>query len=175
MHFGQILFCLSMKNICFWSHQNCHSRKNFLRDDLRKPIFVKKYEKCQYFLSKNLQFAEPQIRHFLFHPKSTDNFLISPLKHMLWYSLEVPYRGTSNEYPQCMFSWRNKKIFCVYPHLNLSRTAMNLSRNGKNVSMFPWYFVQNQFAILTSSGIQICSGSDLRRQFHQYALHFPRV
>ena len=25
------------------------------------------------------------------------------------YSLEVPQRGTSNEYPQQMFSWRNKK------------------------------------------------------------------
>ena len=25
------------------------------------------------------------------------------------YSLEVPHRGTSNEYPQHMFSWRNKK------------------------------------------------------------------
>ena len=28
---------------------------------------------------------------------------------MLWYSLEVPRRGTSNEYPQHMFSSRNKK------------------------------------------------------------------
>ena len=25
------------------------------------------------------------------------------------YSLEVPWRGASNEYPQCMFSSRNKK------------------------------------------------------------------
>ena len=25
------------------------------------------------------------------------------------YSLEVPHWGTSNEYPQYMFSWRNKK------------------------------------------------------------------
>ena len=25
------------------------------------------------------------------------------------YSLEVPCRGASNEYPQHMFSWRNKK------------------------------------------------------------------
>ena len=36
-------------------------------------------------------------------------FLISPQKHMLWYSLEAPHRGASNEYPQHMFSWRNKK------------------------------------------------------------------
>ena len=25
------------------------------------------------------------------------------------YSLEAPHRGTSNEYPQHIFSWRNKK------------------------------------------------------------------
>ena len=36
-------------------------------------------------------------------------FLISPQKHTLWYSLEAPHRGASNEYPQHMFSWRNKK------------------------------------------------------------------
>ena len=28
---------------------------------------------------------------------------------MLWYSLEVPHCGTSNEYPQYMFTWRNTK------------------------------------------------------------------
>ena len=34
---------------------------------------------------------------------------------MLWYSLEVPYWGTSNEYPQHMFLWTNKKnIICSY-------------------------------------------------------------
>ena len=27
------------------------------------------------------------------------------------YSVEVPRQGTSNECPQYMFSWRNKKIF----------------------------------------------------------------
>ena len=35
-------------------------------------------------------------------------FLISPRKHMLWYSLEAPRRGASNEYPQHMFTRRNK-------------------------------------------------------------------
>ena len=35
--------------------------------------------------------------------------LISPQNHMLWYSLEAPHLGTFNEYPQHMFSWRNKK------------------------------------------------------------------
>ena len=44
-----------------------------------------------------------------FQPKSIDIFLISLQKHMLWYSLEVPHQGASNEYPQHMFSSRNKK------------------------------------------------------------------
>ena len=30
-------------------------------------------------------------------------FLISAQKHRLWYSLEPPYRGGSNEYPQSIF------------------------------------------------------------------------
>ena len=38
-------------------------------------------------------------------------FLISPRKHMLWYSLEAPRQGASNEYPQHMFSWRNNKKY----------------------------------------------------------------
>ena len=54
---------------------------------------------------------------FFFQPKSIDIFLISPGKHMLWYSLEVPHQGASNKYPQQMFSWRNKKKYCVDTHL----------------------------------------------------------
>ena len=38
-----------------------------------------------------------------FLPKSIDIFLISQRKNMLWYSVEVPHRGTSNEYPQHVF------------------------------------------------------------------------
>ena len=33
-------------------------------------------------------------------------FLISQGKHMLWYSLEVPQRGTSNEYHNIRFLWK---------------------------------------------------------------------
>ena len=36
------------------------------------------------------------------------------LKHRLWYSLEPPRRGGSNEYPQSMFLSRNKNMN-VYP------------------------------------------------------------
>ena len=35
---------------------------------------------------------------------------------MLWYSLEAPRQGASNEYPQHMFSWTNKKdIMWILP------------------------------------------------------------
>ena len=36
----------------------------------------------------------------IFPTKSTDIFLISPQKHMLWYPLEACHRVASNEYPQ---------------------------------------------------------------------------
>ena len=45
-------------------------------------------------------------------------FLIPPWKLMLWYSLEAPRWGASNEYPQYMFLWRNKK--------NIIRWKLNL-------------------------------------------------
>ena len=45
----------------------------------------------------------------LFQPKSNDIFLISSQKYMLWYSLKAHNRGFSNEYPQHIFSLRNKK------------------------------------------------------------------
>ena len=40
------------------------------------------------------------------------------------YSLEVPRRGTSNEYPQHMFSWRNKKSIMWIPPLICSYAAI---------------------------------------------------
>ena len=52
---------------------------------------------------------------------STDNICFN----MLWYSLEVPWQGTSNEYPQHVlisgeirkisihFSWTKKHLICL--------------------------------------------------------------
>ena len=42
-------------------------------------------------------------------------FLISPQNICCGYSLEVPLQGTSNEYPQHMFLWRNKKNISTFP------------------------------------------------------------
>ena len=41
-------------------------------------------------------------------------FHIFPLKHMLWYSIEAPHGGASNEYPQHMFSWRKKENIITF-------------------------------------------------------------
>ena len=41
-------------------------------------------------------------------------FLIFAQKHILWYSLEPPHRGGSNEYPQSMFwigIWKISEFF----------------------------------------------------------------
>ena len=49
---------------------------------------------------------------FFFQPKSADFFLISPQKT---YVVGTCYCGASNEYPQHMFSWRNKKNIMWQP------------------------------------------------------------
>ena len=64
-----------------------------------------------------IHFGIALVRQF-FQSKSIDIFLSSPRKHMLWYLLEAPLWGASNEYPQHMFSWRNKKILTWYPLLS---------------------------------------------------------
>ena len=46
-------------------------------------------------------------------------FLISPRKHILWGSTEVPRQGASNEYPRHIFSWRNKKKYVFFFQLKI--------------------------------------------------------
>ena len=67
-------------------------------------------------------------------------FLISQQKHMLWYSLEVPHQGASNEYPQHMFSSRNKKDISIFqmkkvPYLLL---CYNIATKITGDSPVPW-------------------------------------
>ena len=51
-------------------------------------------------------------------------FLISPLKHMLLYPLEAPRRGASNEYPQHMFLWKNKKDISIF---RMKKSALSVA------------------------------------------------
>ena len=51
---------------------------------------------------------------------------------MLWYSLEAPRRGTSNEYQQHMFSLRNKNVISIFrmkkaPYLLLCYNMIGLT------------------------------------------------
>ena len=53
---------------------------------------------------------------YFFQLKIIDIFLFLHKNICCGYSLEVPHWGTSNEYPQHMFLWRNKKnIFLDNP------------------------------------------------------------
>ena len=54
---------------------------------------------------------------FFFHPKMLISFLFLHENICCGYSLEAPWRGASNEYPQHMFSWRNKKNIMWIPPL----------------------------------------------------------
>ena len=69
--------------------------------------------------------------------KNTDIFHISPQKNMLWYSLEVPHQGDSNEYPQYMFLWRNKKNIMQMPFL--PEAMLILRQKKKKIEMCPQY------------------------------------
>ena len=54
-----------------------------------------------------------------------NSIIIFPQKHILWYSLEARHGGTSNEYPQHMFLWRNKKniMWITLLHVHVSGAA----------------------------------------------------
>ena len=62
--------------------------------------------------SNILKFLPPKNENF--QMKDSDKFHISAQNIDCGYSLEVPHRGSSNEYPQSMFLSRNKKNN-VYP------------------------------------------------------------
>ena len=72
---------------------------------------------------------------------------------MLWYSLEAPCGGASNEYPQHMFSWRNKKnINCyqllsrpMYPHILTIQNSLE-----SNIIQYG-YLLQSNFNSSNSS------------------------
>ena len=55
------------------------------------------------------------------------------------YSLEAPHRGASNEYPQHIFSWRNKKNIMWIPPLICSYGYVHCqSGSGKRCNLLSW-------------------------------------
>ena len=68
-----------------------------------------------------------------FQPKHIDIFFISPQKHMLWYSLELPRWGNSNEYHN----------ICLHGYLLLRKHAYSntmLPPKTENFQIKNWYF-----------------------------------
>ena len=53
-------------------------------------------------------------------------FLISPQKRILWYSLEVPQQGTSNEYYNICFCGEIRKISKSFVGKSTLSEAMNV-------------------------------------------------
>ena len=86
----------------------------------------------------------------LFRQKIIDIILISPWKNIFGYSFEVPFWGSSNEYPKHMFSWRDKKVFI--------RIFLNSLHAGHVFFLFFFvvcgFFLKNQFFQKSLSGIQ---------------------
>ena len=72
---------------------------------------------CQCFDSSHLSSAHFTFRRAFFNPKVLIFFLFLHKNICCGYSLEVPWRGASNENPQHMFSWRNKKNIYRIPSL----------------------------------------------------------
>ena len=68
---------------------------------------------------------------------------------MLWYSLEAPRRGTSNEYPQHKFSSRNKKNIMWIPPLICSYAA------SKVAAMIMYGKIINRFFSETATCIEL--------------------
>ena len=88
----------------FWTTkgQKFYHAGNYDSDHITKTRLFKYIEN---FTTKNWTF---------FSDKKSDIFHISTQNIDCWYSLEPPWRGGSNEYPQSMILSRNKKNN-VYP------------------------------------------------------------
>ena len=76
---------------------------------------IKSFPLWRAFLSTSASHQSQLEIRLLFNQKLLIFFLFVRKTICCGYSLEVPHWGTSNEYPQHMFSWRNKKnIFLAW-------------------------------------------------------------
>ena len=82
---------------------------------------------------------------FLFHSKSVHNFHVAPQK-LCVHSLEVPCQGTSDEYLQHMFSWRNKTKILI--RILLYNRVFNCFKQHVyyvSINSFIYYVSKNNF------------------------------
>ena len=88
-----------------WDIIQIQSKTLYFRRD--KKFLEKKREKIHIYSYRGAYFNKKSINIFLFLHENI----------CCGYSLKAPNVGTSTEYPQYMFSWRNKKNICLefYP------------------------------------------------------------
>ena len=82
---------------------------------------------------------------------------------MFGYSLEAPRRGASNEYPQHMFVWRNKKNLSHSYHQTLLNNSSdyNIKCQGQSDrSVLSIYTVHNRGIFMITSTSYLCGLSD---------------
>ena len=75
-------------------------------------------------------------------------FLTSKYKHILWYSLEASHCDSSNEYPQHMFSIRNKVILIplsliYFSYFSITTYVVGAQKNHLNETVL--LSIQNTF------------------------------
>ena len=104
-HFGVLLKSISWRHIRAFGARSLHSSET----QRNRHILVRHYENAYSNILKN---SPPKTENFQI--KNSDISHVSAQNIDCGYSLEPPRRGGSNEYPQSMFSSRNKKNN-VYP------------------------------------------------------------
>ena len=103
-------------------HTRCHIKAFANHLYVSSSLSIMKtslFKYTDFYIQKKLKFSD----------KNSDIFHISAEKHRLWYSLELPRRGSSNEYPQSMFSAELRKI--MYTPVNSSFTLLKKTRKKK--------------------------------------------
>ena len=87
-------------------------------------------------------------------------FLISAQKHRLWYSLEPPRWGGSNEYPQSMFWAEEWKIseFLIWKFSFFGGKKFSVYLNRRVFVMFVWlmYMYHNKKGIQARACVRVC-------------------
>ena len=99
---------------------------------------------------------------------------------MLWYSLEAPHWGASNEYHNVCFHLRNKKIiFLIPPHIlryvyieNLEQTVDSHAMKFWH-SMFTYHHPKIFFRNLDSSGFNLYLANSADDKLVIFFLFFP--
>ena len=102
-----------------YTHKICYHR------EIRKKIYLNKSLNTSFIWSYvikelSISLLAPDKRRY-----PQNNFLYLHKNICCGYSLEAPHRGTSNEYPQHMFSWRNKKNITTFCLKKKNKTKKN--------------------------------------------------